>query len=449
MSGNEQEIQTFEKTNVTGATALPLVTGFVGLGCAAAAIGTAVVPASFGGVNQIVGVLERLGLDKGPLALFGFGLCALAATMWRAGNAIASARASEEASLIGQQILGDLGAQSAAVASLRAELGAARAELAEVRQGAGAPSVDGGNAASSPMFRMAASLDQLGAHVSTRIDSTRAEFLEAIEGLTARVDRLNETGGASATEQVAAEQRALIDALREAQADAATNAERAAAESRERFDSVRGELAELIETVADLAGPAGLPATEPTRWNEELPPADDPGATEKFEDAAPGVFEVEALAAEGLAPIAPPAPFSPPFQTSEEALRPAAASPVPPPELADEPLEDVVHAAAPILEQDGRPAELTGEPFESGVAAAAESTFEPDRVEAVEPTGPPLSFGTALPEVTPTCGEEPPAPLPAPSEGLELLDEMQEDRARPADLTPPLFPELGPDPGNS
>jgi len=100
-----------------------------------------------------------------------------------------------------------------------------------------------------------------------------------------------------------------------------------------------GALLFSIETVADLAGPAGLPATEPTRWNEELPPADDPGATEKFEDAASGVFEVEALAAEGLAPIAPPAPFCPPFQTSEEALRPAAASPEPPPELADEPLE--------------------------------------------------------------------------------------------------------------
>lgn len=449
MSGNEQEIQTFERTNVTGATALPLVTGFVGLGCTAAAIGTAVVPASFGGVNQIVGVLERLGLDKGPLALFGFGLCALAATMWRAGNAIASARASEEASLIGQQILGDLGAQSAALASLRAELGAARAELAEVRKEAGAPSVDGGNAASSPMFRMAASLDQLGAHVSTRIDSTRAEFLEAIEGLNARVDRLNGTGGANATNQVAAEQRALIDALREAQVDAATNSARAAAENREGLDSVRGELAELIETVADLAGPAGLPATEPTRWNEELPPAGDQEATEQLEDTASDVFGVEALAAEGLAPIAPLAPFSLPFQTSKEALPPTAASPVPPFELAGEPLEAGMHAASPILEEDDPPAEPSGEPFESGVAAAAGSTFETDRVDAVEPTGPPLTFGTALTEVTPTCGEEPPAPLPTPSEGLELLDEMQEDRARPADLTPPLFPELGSDPGSS
>ena len=67
---------------------------------------------------------------------------------------------------------------------LRAGLGAARAGSPR-SPGAGAPSVDGGNAASSPMFRMAASLDQLGAHVSTRIDSTRAEFLEAIEELTA------------------------------------------------------------------------------------------------------------------------------------------------------------------------------------------------------------------------------------------------------------------------
>ena len=65
MSGNEQEIQTFEKTNVTGATALPLVTGFVGLGCAAAAIGTAVVPASFGGVNQIVASSRDSGSTRG------------------------------------------------------------------------------------------------------------------------------------------------------------------------------------------------------------------------------------------------------------------------------------------------------------------------------------------------------------------------------------------------
>ncbi|MEM9382570.1 MAG: hypothetical protein AAGB93_21635 [Planctomycetota bacterium] len=36
----------------------------------------------------------------------------------------------------------------------------------------------------------------------------------------------------------------------------------------------------------------------------------------------------------------------------------------------------------------------------------------------------------------------PPPPIPQPSEGLELLDDMEEDVARESDKTPPLFPDL-------
>ena len=82
------------------------------------------------------------------------------------------------------------------------------------------------------MFRMAASLDQLGAHVSARIDATRAEFLEAIEGITARVDQLKEAEGRVLRVPEAVEQRALIGDLRDAQVETARITALSAAENR-------------------------------------------------------------------------------------------------------------------------------------------------------------------------------------------------------------------------
>ena len=79
----------------------------------------------------------------------------------------------------------------------------------------------------------------------------------------------------------------------------------------------------------------------------------------------------------------------------------------------------------------------------------AEELLENVRADEPGPPMPALPFGSELTEIAPSSTEEPPAPLPAPSEGLDLLDEMQDDCASPADLTPPLFPELGPDLGNS
>lgn len=408
MNGNEQDVQAFENKNVRGGTALPLFTGFVGFSCAAASIGTATLPASVGGVNQIVGLLERVGLDEGPLALFGFSLCALAATMWRAGRAAAAARASDEASLIGQQILGDLDVHGAALASLQAELGATRMELAELRQQAAGASTDGSDTASSPIFRMAASLDQLGAQVSTRIEATRAEFLEAVEGITARVDELKEASDGGDASQETSEQRELIESLREAQTHAA-------AENRDRFESVRGELAGLIEAVANLARPSEHSAAEPA--------VDEPESTMRFEEIASADFEFGDLTAEDLPQVTPPAPFGVSFRTSEQAFRQAEAASAPPPALVNEPFE----------------AEISPQPFEDGAA-------DEDLLEPIE-TG--LSFRPELNQVTPTGAEEPQPALPAPSEGLELLEKMQEDLARSEDRTPPLFPELRPDPRNS
>ena len=149
----------------------------------------------------------------------------------------------------------------------------------------------------------------------------------------------------------------------------------------------------------------------------ELRPRGRPGATEKFEDAAPGVFEVEALAAEGLAPIAPPAPFSPPFQTSEEALRPAAASPVPPPSSpTSRSRTSCTRRPRSSSRTVGPPSSLASPSSEVAAAAgehlrARSSGGRRGRPDRRSPSAP------RCPRSRPPAGRSHRLPLPAPSEG--------------------------------
>lgn len=437
MTGNGQAIQAFEKKGSgAGMKGFPFLVGAAGIGCAAVAVFTAAAPSSLGAAVQVSQALDKAGLDKGPLLLFGVALCALAATMRRGDRALAASGASEEASLVGQQILGDMGSQTTLLSGLQAEVNAARSEIAEARQeiktAAEASEQDTNSEASDPMFRMAASLDQLGARIGKRLDGSRDEMLEAVGAMRSFVEDVSERSRAE-REAFALEQRKLVESLREAQSSAAapdqSGVEEQIAQLRADITALVDGLASLAPRVAEAPAPAAEVAAEPAEPVEAAhqEPLPEEPAPEAHSD--PEVVEANAV-------------DSKEFCEDYNERQPIAA-PALPMELSDE--------QAPVL----RMAPLEAAP--AAPSEAAEVTVEADQVAqpeaplpAAEPVmeTPPLPFGQELTSV-PANGLEneapvPPAPLPAPGEGLELIDDMNADRARAADLTPPLFPEIDP-----
>ena len=99
------------------------------------------------------------------------------------------------------------------------------------------------------------------------------------------------------------------------------------------MNSVHSEIAELIETVANIARPR-----RPAKETDEILEEADPEASARFEGVTSAGFEVEDQAAEGFAPVTPPAPFGLPFETWSRPLTGR-----PPPgasrDLAEEPFE--------------------------------------------------------------------------------------------------------------
>ncbi|MEM1451113.1 MAG: hypothetical protein AAF957_18730 [Planctomycetota bacterium] len=297
-----------------------------GLALAIVAVVTAAAPVATDQIRVVLDAFDRLGLDKGPAAFFGVAFFGLGLAILRGGSGGGS-RDAADAAAYASQTAGDVEGLTAIVAQLQSELGSLRHEVGEARreihestQSADA-SADGGNTASDPIFRLAASLDQLGARVDKRIDGTRKEMLEAVEAM------------AETIRSVTKEQT------------------EAAREQRAEFEGLRMDMADLhaeVSRVSDEEGDSG--GQHPTASGSASLPRElsDP----------------------------PPAALSMP---NESQSTPVAPLPTPTPET----------------------------------RADAEFDFP-----------------------------SPPPPIPQPSEGLELLDDMEDDVARDADKTPPLFPDL-------
>ncbi len=109
-----------------------------------------------------------------------------------------------------------------------------------------------------------------------------------------------------------------------------------------------------------------------------------------------------------------------------------------PKELSDEPITNTapVEPPAPIPAVEPSREEPQYEGYHHGQESSTEAA-SPAPTDGATPSEPALgvnmeSLGFA----------EPPAPMPKPSEGLSLIDDMDDDTARLRDATPPLFPDV-------
>ena len=160
--------------------------GLAGLALIATAGVTAFVPELPAEVAPLLNALDRAGLDKGPLALFGLLTVAAAFAMRRSGAASpgAGARGATEgrALLALEERVAETGQ---ALDAIHAELAALRQELHSGLETTRASSETADAAANDRVFRLAASLDQLGAFVDQRMQQVEQQVGSSVEAALA------------------------------------------------------------------------------------------------------------------------------------------------------------------------------------------------------------------------------------------------------------------------
>ena len=340
-------VQAFQKgANAGGSSSgLMMSMAFVaaGVGCAGVAVATAVTQAEGGGLAKVAEVLDKVGLDKGPLFLFGALFVGVGVAIARIGRGSGDANGQAISGAL-ESLAGDMEGQGAILASLQGELSSLRATVVEARseaQEARNEAKSSNGEASDPMFRLAASLDQLGARIDKRMDGARQEMLGAVQAVAARIEAVD--SGITAGDDAAPE----------------------------KIEELLVGLAELKNDVRELARhrqsddrPVGLPYELTDEDRDEGASATDASGESSHSSANCDADDEHAVSNEGAAGETPAQGSQPPI-------------------------------AMTLVEPDGE-------------------------------------------------FPEPPAPMPKPTEGLELIDEMNEDKARAADMTPPLFPEIDP-----
>lgn len=319
--------------------------GFIAAGAILCAVGvlTALPTAPHPIVETLAEALGRAGLDKGPLLMSGLFMAALgiiAGQVQRAGGGAGQDDGTAEAM---DALASDVEAVSAILASVQGELSSIRSDAQELRRRSDdeKQSKEANGEGSDPMFRLAASLDQLGATIGKRVEAVRGEMLEAVEAVRERVADTQDHDEAMRAER---EQAKEFEALRLDIADIAG-----------RFKTIETELSRLSGTSTDETMTA----------------------------------EVDAPAHEAEAEVDPPLPRE---------------------------LNEASAATAPTFS----PAPMAEPP-----RPAPEAAPTPTPSQSLEDEAP-----------------APPPPIPRPSEGLQLIDDMDEDTARASDVTPPLFPDI-------
>jgi len=340
-------VKAFQKPATTreGGSFTSLVLTAAGALTCAVAVVTALPTAPHPMVETLAEALGRAGLDKGPIFLSGLFLAAIGVLAGQVQRAARGAGQGDETSEAVDALAGDVEAVSAILAAVQGELSAIRADSSELRRRADAEerAKAGNGEGSDPMFRLAASLDQLGATIGKRVEAVRGEMLQAVEAVRERVSATQDHEEAMRAER---EQAKEFEALRLDLADIAG-----------RFKTIESELGRITGSAAPAAD--GESGEAP---GEVHGGADASVESAEVEPPLPRELSEESAAS---APAFPPAPMTQPMKSS------------PAPELASE---------------DEAPA--------------------------------------------------PPPPIPRPSEGLQLIDDMDEDTARASDVTPPLFPDI-------
>ncbi|MEM6675206.1 MAG: hypothetical protein AAF726_20325 [Planctomycetota bacterium] len=317
----------------------------VGFTVAALAVATAVMPVAPEQMRPVLEGIDRLGLDKGPLAFFGAIMIGVGLALNRIASVQGGSKTAARAASFAEQNAGELEGMSAILGALQGELGALRHELSEVRveiEMAKTPTTgSGGETANDPIFRLAASLDQLGARVDKRIEATRSELIDAVETMSKTIS------------------------------DVTKEQTEAAREQRTEFEGLRMDMVDLHAEIARV--------------------------TEDVTETKAAVASAKSQAA--AAPAARPIPQA----------QPSSALP-----------RELTEPRAPLSVGESASQEKTA----AADAPTASDSDEPDEFEFPSP----------------------PPPIPTASEGLDLLDDMEVDRARDGDQAPPLFPDLD---GNS
>lgn len=437
MSNNGQAIQAFDKKakgrNSGAAPLAPIALMVSGVGLTGVALLTAAMPVQTEAIGKVVDILNRVGLDKGPLFLFGATIGALGFTLARFERAARAASANKDQAGLGEQIVDDLEGHSAIMAALQGEVGAARAELAELhRETKGLAQSQKDNTATDPMFRLAASLDQLGAQTGKHLDAVAKTVLSSMEPIQMSVIEIER--------RVSTLDEKILDESRGKQ-------------TANELQSLSRQIAGLSDSVDSLAAEVdAIEISTPVQAEPQLPQELVESSSIEPPAAVAEVVGAElALGPEPAPPVEPSSMDAGSIETIQPESAPSEAEPTGPvPALSGGAMEPPNSEAT--TRHEGTPMDLTIGPIMAPSSEDMQSYQEPSAPfsEMEAPSRPnefeqPTLFGPKLTPVMPVQDEfpSPPGPIPKPAEGLGLIDEMNDDTARIGDLTPPLFPELG------
>ncbi len=162
-----------------------------GAGSMGMAVATALTSPSTAVLGQAAEIMNKVGLDKGPLLMFGALSTAMGFALSRIEKGNRGGDSASDAAAFAQSNASSIELQGEILGSVQAELGGIRGEIAAARQEAAEAQqkgADGNGEASDPLFRLAASLDQLGAQIDKRIDKARREMIDAISGVASSAE---------------------------------------------------------------------------------------------------------------------------------------------------------------------------------------------------------------------------------------------------------------------
>ncbi|MEL6714356.1 MAG: hypothetical protein AAFP86_11320, partial [Planctomycetota bacterium] len=174
----QRSIQSFQPTESPLTGVLPTGLTALGGGLSALAVALATVPPN-AALGSVVQTMERIGLDKGPLFLFGVGIAGVGLALRGQRRARTSGGVGLSLDAVADHVTSEVESVTAILGGIQVEVNAVRADVHETRRElaeSASSNAPGAGEASDPMFRLAASLDQLGARVDKRMDAARKEM---------------------------------------------------------------------------------------------------------------------------------------------------------------------------------------------------------------------------------------------------------------------------------